>query len=294
MDPKNSFAISVGRKRWLKKLLPWRPAQAYVTVRNGLKLYVDWRDLRGPSFHVMYGGAPSFESYETGEKEAILSHLPEQGVFLDIGANIGLFSFYIHQRRPRAAIHAFEPHPVNFECLRRSCEMNAVPAIEPHRAAVSDRSGELELFLDESDAGGHSVNRGALRNNRAQTRIARVPAIRLDDFVRERGLTRLDVIKIDIQGAEAAAIRGARECIARFRPAMLLECDHLALIDDHAAEASAGSLVEAIESTGVRYSARRVLEGGALEAPLPLAQLADEARRQAGAGQLQANYLFTV
>jgi hypothetical protein len=147
-DLRNSLTLFIGKKRWLKKRFPSLPETVYVPLTQGRRLYADAHDLRGPSFHIMYGGMRGFEHYEKPEKEEILRHLPEDGVFIDIGANIGLFSFYAHWKKPRATIHAFEPHPRNLACLIHSCEDNCITQVHAHGKAIGDTRGELELFFD--------------------------------------------------------------------------------------------------------------------------------------------------
>lgn len=288
MNLENSLKLFVGRTRWIKKWLPWRPDIAFLPLEGDRKLYVDAQDMRGPSFFVMYGGRPSFDGYERAEKDAILNHLPQNAVFLDIGANIGLFSFYVHWRRPDVTIHAFEPHPVNYSCLEASCRENQATQMHPHPVAVGERAGQLELFFDESDSGGHSIYRDSLKNNLHQTRSTKIPVETLDAYGPLQALPRIDVIKIDIQGGEAAAIRGAVKTLQRHRPALLLECDYESLLGAQADT----SLIAALRSTGLGYRVRPI--GDASATDFALEELEETARLEVKAGRLQGNYLFTV
>lgn len=288
MNLENSLKLFVGRRRWIKKWLPWRPGIAYVRLGGGRKLYVDARDMRGPSFFVMYGGQPSFENYERAEKDAILRHLPKDGVFLDLGANIGLFSFYVHWQRPDVTIHAFEPHPVNYACLETSCRENGAGQVHPHPVAIGDQVGSLDLFFDESDSGGHSIHRESLKNNLQQTRSARIPVHTLDQYGPLQSLPRIDVIKIDIQGGEAAALRGALGMLRRHRPTLLMECDYPSLLEARSGE----SVIAALKSTGLSFQVRPIGKGA--EAALTLEGLEKTARQEIKEGRLQGNYLFAV
>ncbi|MGK5082839.1 FkbM family methyltransferase [Bdellovibrionota bacterium FG-1] len=286
----NQLSLWIGRTRWLKTRLPKVPTSAFVELPKGRKIFVDPKDMRGPSFHVMYGGARSFALYEKPEKDLILAHLPEDGVFLDVGANIGLFSFYVHWHRPLATVHAFEPHPDNLRCLKKSCQTNQIKTVFVHELAIGDHEGEIELFFDETDSGGHSTYQETLENNQAPPQSIRTPLTTLDAFVKTTSLHRVDVIKIDTQGGEAAAIRGAQKLISRFNPALLIECDYRALTLS-AATPAGGSITEALQATGVPYVAQKTDEPNSR--PLSLTELQHEARLELQNGKLQRNYLFT-
>src|SRR4051794_40874197 len=105
----STIYLQIGKRRWLKKLLERAlPPAAWLTVPNPhFKLRVDLKDIRGPSFYVMYGGEDAFNRYERIEKLEILNILPPDGVFLDLGANIGLFSFFVALNRPLSRIYSF-------------------------------------------------------------------------------------------------------------------------------------------------------------------------------------------
>ncbi len=285
MDLSNSIHLWAARTRWLKKRLPGLPETVYVPLPGGRRIYADAHDVRGPSFHVMYGGLTGFEHYELAEKNEILSHLPDNGTFIDIGANIGLFSLYVHWQKPGSTIHAFEPHPRNIACLKRSCEANRIQQIHPHASAIGDQVGELELFFNDTDSGGHSAYRSMIEDHLgSQPKSARVPLTTLDAFADEQRLARVDVIKIDTQGGEASAIRGAKRTFARFKPALLIEIDYRFIID------KIDSPLRALQDTGTPYRARRVGEKTSID----LNQLEELAKYELNHQIYQRNFVFEV
>ena len=90
----------VGKKRFLnRRLRSFQPDVLEVLLSNEESLFVDPKDLYGPSFYVMYGGRSAFYHYEEPVKAAILEHLPSDGLFFDVGANIGLISLFISKFR---------------------------------------------------------------------------------------------------------------------------------------------------------------------------------------------------
>src|SRR5690606_19059969 len=95
-----------------------------------------------------------------------------------------------------------EPHPLLADCLRKSFVENGFQQAEIVESAVGREKGEITLYLDETDSGGHSLDRDNLQNNRRPSVGISVPVTRLDDWIRSREPGRVDVIKIDVQGHE--------------------------------------------------------------------------------------------
>jgi FkbM family methyltransferase len=146
-------------------------------------------------------------------------HADDPLTVVDIGANIGWYSLHIAAADPTANVYAFEPVPTSFEWLCAGIELNALRNVEAVRMAVSDTTADIVLYVDEAIAGAASAAPsapgGALRGVPAR-------ATRLDDFARERGVAP-DVVKLDIEGGELAALRGATHILAAHRPIVFCE-----------------------------------------------------------------------
>lgn len=128
-------------------------------------------------------------------------------VFLDIGANVGYFSRFIAQAYPGAVIHAFEPHPLTYRVLRMNTWQHG-DRVRTWPVALSDRRGTVALSTS-------SNNLGDTKGIRATDRlVASVisPSIPLDELL---GDLKVDLVKIDVQGAEMAVLRGMEGIIAR-------------------------------------------------------------------------------
>jgi len=138
-------------------------------------------------------------------------------VIVDVGANVGAYSGLAAAIVGSAGhVYAFEPGPDNLCVLHKRFGSTTNVTIVP--AAVGDRSGETRLFLDRRDARRHSL--APANVGKAGDTIA-VEQVCLDDYC--ESLTRLDVIKIDAQGAEVAILNGARHAIRRFKPKLVVE-----------------------------------------------------------------------
>ncbi len=158
-------------------------------------------------------------------------------VVLDCGANIGVFVTKALSRGADLVV-AIEPSPKTLEALRRNfaSEIQAKRVIV-YPKGVWDHDGTLDLKLDRANEGNDSLVMGG-----ASAATVRVPLTTIDKLVAELGLPRVDFIKMDIEGAEKPALRGASATIRRFLPRMSISSEHLA--DDATA---IPSLVRSIE-----------------------------------------------
>jgi FkbM family methyltransferase len=123
--------------------------------------------------------------------------------FVDIGANVGLFSLFVAAKAgPAARILAIEPEPGNFARLTFNIVSNPPLPIEPVAVALGDHVGEVAIALNQRDRGGTRVQRNS--DNNAD--IARVPLKPLIDLLREKNIATIDALKIDVEGMEDAVL----------------------------------------------------------------------------------------
>jgi len=138
---------------------------------------------------------------------------------IDIGANIGWYSCIFGSiLRDRGQVIAIEPEPRNLQLLQKNIQLNNLANIEAIQCAASDQPGTLSLHLyKSSNRGRHSV----LPIYAGPT--IKIPAARLDDLLEQRGLgsRTVAILKIDIEGYEAIALRGATRALSRCRLALV-------------------------------------------------------------------------
>ena len=186
--------------------LPVRLGALQFPLQLELRDYVD--------FHLYYYGF-----FEKEEGHLLCALLPPGGVMFDIGANIGYYTVgAAHCVGPAGQVHAFEPTPGVHERLVANIGLNGLRNVAAHACAVTDTAGSATMYDLPGNSGGHSLGRHA-----ASSASYAVRTIRLDDHVREHDIQRLDVVKLDIEGAEVLALRGMAEVLQRFRPHLLLE-----------------------------------------------------------------------
>jgi FkbM family methyltransferase len=168
-------------------------------------------------------------------------------VCVDAGANLGEVSVHLAQLAgPGGKVFAFEPVASIFEQLNMNIQRNRMQAVvRPVALALAEKSGARELAFSGDDADNQGL--ASIVNPGALPQRATIQCVTLDDFAGSQKLTRLDLIKIDIQGAEPLMLQGARRTLSRFSPDLLIE---LSPRDLRAAGYSSRSLCELIESLG--------------------------------------------
>lgn len=136
---------------------------------------------------------------ETGAWE-FWDYLPGPGdVAMVLGAGLGNeVSTVARLVGPSGRVYAFEAHPATFAHLVRLCQVNRWANVEPVHAAITDRSGTVTISDDESFA----------TNDIWRDEGIEVDACSLDDFVRDRDIARVDLIAMNIEGAERLAVDG--------------------------------------------------------------------------------------
>lgn len=170
---------------------------------------------------IYYGGA--WEDAET----KVFALLAEQSrVVLDVGANTGTYALMTASLSPGVTVVCFEPSPANADRLRANVALNTFGGIEVVEAAVGSDNGRIQLTVP---AGGllsevASVHGAFSRaHSEDETIEVDVELVTIDEIVRRRGLERVDLIKLDVEYHELAALQGARETLARFSPVVLAE-----------------------------------------------------------------------
>lgn len=153
-------------------------------------------------------------------------HIPPDGVIVDIGAHAGQFSKLFARMAPAGHVYAFEPSAYARSIMTPALRLNRIRNVTLTPTGLSDSVGRLTLHtpLKRSSALGYGV--AHLGPASAAASIDQpVDLTTLDAFASAAGLTRLDLIKADIEGWEMRALKGGRHTLARFHPALYLEID---------------------------------------------------------------------
>ncbi len=155
-------------------------------------------------------GSISLGQYEPEMMRLFRSYLKPGMTVVDIGANLGFFTVIAaHHAGPTGKIFSYEPDPHNFSLLEKNIEANGFKNVAASPLALSDRAGTRELFFgDNNTTHSFSDKRGAGKSESVSTDT-------LDNSLKAQGSPRIDLIKMDIEGAEPIALLGMRETIAK-------------------------------------------------------------------------------
>lgn len=187
------------------------PITVKVKTRNRGVMLLDLQD--SAQFPLFYN------IYEWKDEPTIVRLLEGTRTVLDIGANIGQMALLLAQHAKRVV--AFEPVPNLAARVREQVLLNGLgERIEVREEALSNAAGELRLELGSEENGGN----GSLITGRGNAaRSINVKTARLDDLVEVGSMADIDLIKMDIEGAELFALEGMTTTLERNRPIMIVE-----------------------------------------------------------------------
>ncbi|HLL77130.1 MAG TPA: FkbM family methyltransferase [Pyrinomonadaceae bacterium] len=195
-------------------------ADLVATLFNGARVSVP---STREGFHMYFTGRSFAE--DEGLTRLLPRLLREGDVFFDVGANLGFYTLPAARAcGPSGRVHAFEAQAALAGRLRKSVALNGYESrIVVRHAAVSDRhGGETVLYLAEDKDTLLGVPSLLRHEWLAQGSREIVPAVSIDGYVQEHRISRVNVAKFDIEGAEVMALRGMRLTLERAAPEALI------------------------------------------------------------------------
>lgn len=148
--------------------------------------------------------------YEPVETELLKRELKPGQTFVDIGANIGYYTLLAAGiTGSQGKVYAFEPDAENFILLQKNVSSNGFTRVTVVNKALSNRAGKIRLYLNEANRGDHRIYDS--KDGRPSVAIE---ALTLDSFFKKLD-KEIHFIKMDIQGAEAAALGGMKGLIRK-------------------------------------------------------------------------------
>jgi FkbM family methyltransferase len=163
-------------------------------------------------------GALAFRVYEKSETAFLKRTFFPGMVFLDIGANIGYYTALAgHIAGPTGRVVALEPDPESFTYLMRTIRANEFTNVTPFQGAAWDRVGSAQLHIS-----GHNRGDNRLYANELASDVVTIRTTTVDALLEEIGIASVDVIKMDVQGAEGWALNGMKGILAQSKPITVL------------------------------------------------------------------------
>lgn len=151
-------------------------------------------------------------------------------VAYDIGSWHGFFAG-VMAAQGASQVHVFEPLPANAERIRRLVVLNPAKSITLHAAAVGERESEMDLMV-MPETSMAKLEMSTFQAGETSANRVRVKVRSIDAMVEAREIAPPALMKIDVEGAEAMVLRGARETIRRHRPVIFAEVHSSALLSE--------------------------------------------------------------
>jgi len=149
-------------------------------------------------------GALFNPDYNLEELDFLRAHTPAGGVFVDVGANVGTYAMVLaHQVGAAGKVIAVEPHPVTHARLAFNRAASGFSQVELVAAAAGPSDGELMIETDGENLGASHIVSGKPAGH-----AIRVPSLRLERILGDAGVTRVDALKIDVEGFEDRVLTG--------------------------------------------------------------------------------------
>ena len=221
-----------------------QPSTEIVTTCEVFRMHVD------PGDYAVGHTIARTGSYEPEVSAAVRKVLGHGGTFVDVGANVGWFSLLgASLVGPSGRVIAIEPNPLNVALLRDSAKDNGFDNIDMLTMALAAKPGAIALETDGSNGRITPIDGPPAEPIEASFVVAARP---LDDVLSDARVTRVDAIKIDVEGAEPLVLKGAGETITRYRPVLISEFYPLAL--DSSPWGNANGYLAMLRAFGYRLS----------------------------------------
>ena len=213
------WALGISGKHWIRVL----PGYGYSFVHFG-----DVTKLLYAHQHLV----PFRKSFEYSTLSRFVSLLKPGDRVLDIGANVGLYSLLGSQIVGSSGrIFAFEPNPKTCGVLRQNLELNGCANVDCAQVALSNKSGTVSLAIPDEVQAKYAYGDSYLSMYPEESKngeVGGVPCMKLDVFLKENGIDYVDVIKIDVEGAEMLCFEGAKLLLSSsVKPVIIMECDEV-------------------------------------------------------------------
>jgi len=236
------------QRRWLacRRGALWEAAREKDLA---VPLTVRWHG--GTTVDVTLGNDNSLCLYVCGSFEpnefAFVDRVLKPGmVFIDVGANDGYYTLFAARRvGPTGKVIAVEPSSRERAHLQRNLGRNGLENVQVVAAALGAEAGFVDLHLAHGVHAGHNTLGDFAHDDVVRASSERVPLETLDAVVARQGVSRVDMVKIDVEGGEAGVVAGAQKVLTTSRPVLLMELNERAL---HAQGQSAESMLRCLRT----------------------------------------------
>lgn len=209
---------------FIRKLIPantdFKKGSLRYCTRNNIRYFLDLSD---------YQSWLIFFSFKTDSSSDILKYTKTGDVVIDIGGNIGQTAMLIaYKIKDSGKVISFEPYPETYNRFKTNLELNKhLQNVEIVNIGLGDKPGKLEMYQDCITNSG--ANRIVYKNDNNLAGLKTVEVTTLDNFISQRNLDRINLIKIDVEGFEMKVLLGSKNILNQYIPDMFIEVDDVNL-----------------------------------------------------------------
>jgi FkbM family methyltransferase len=163
-----------------------------------------------------------YNGFEKEETDYVISVLSEGDIFIDVGANIGLFSLLASKVVGNAGrVLCYEPAPITFSRLKENVQLNNLKNIDIRNIGLSNKKGELIFYVSNN---GHDAwnSFAPSQDNKLESSI-QVPVSTVDIELENVDKSRIKIVKIDVEGWEKFVLHGGKNFFVNYNPIVMVE-----------------------------------------------------------------------
>ena len=210
------YVVSVQLFKWWSRK---RKATSLTVIKNydrDLKMEVDLSKTMGAS--LFWTGF-----HEFNEMRFLNAFLKKDMVFIDVGANQGEFSLFVSKRLTEGFVLAFEPMSLFFDRLLSNVRFNGLSNIKCLKVGLADHVADVPIYYNATNPLNHEGLASLYPINVNDVNMEVITITTMDEAVANESLSRVDFIKIDVEGSEWPVLKGAQSVLRKFKPALMVE-----------------------------------------------------------------------
>jgi len=165
-----------------------------------------------------------FNVHEPLTTKILKTNLKTGMVCLDIGSNIGYYTLLESKIvGDQGNVIAIEPSPINFRYLQKNLQLQNTKNVEAYNFAAGNSDGKIRFFISNKSNRSRTIAPSEVVSTSKNENIIEVPVKRLDIFLEEKGLNKLDFLRMDVEGFELNVYEGIRKTVRKFKPIIQIE-----------------------------------------------------------------------
>jgi len=181
---------------------------------DGLVCFINTKDIIG--WKIFF-----FGEYESGTNKILSKYIKKDDIVIEAGANLGSETLLISKLVGNGHVYAFEPNPYTFKRLEINVSINDLTNVSCYDVALGEKNGEINFHIYPKEF----CNPGMSSKYMETVNTIKINVVQktLDSFVKEQNMSKVDFVKMDIQGAEMDLVLGASETLSLHKPTIFTE-----------------------------------------------------------------------